>query len=474
MATLKMKDAQGRWVISEDPTAVKYIKSQTLTNSQRQIAQANMGISSTDNNFKNTVETIVNNMGLTPGTGGEGGEVAISKYLATFGTGNTQSWSYTTYCKIDPSWQYILLIRQAYSWYGYSDHETYGAPEIYGVLQKDWDGEYSFSLYGRNGLSWYLPFTIEENVYLTGWGETPDYELAIRYPDEWYGFIAIPLQAWHYCLREDTLIPMEDGSYKAIKDVQPREKVAFYNTFNHDPEMKYNVVCVPSVTSKPPKYRTFTFSNGSVLHIGGNHMLFNTEEDAIVGSDDWKVGMHGIGEDGKEIELISIEEKENTEGYTFYNMFTRHYRYLANGVLCGHSQAALGAEFAKYDNKKYHFKDKDYMSYLRRKHTEREIMTKGYMPLAMEGELRSIMREYQKYEDIEAENKQYLNDTDYKVVKYNSGLISKEEFEEAEKLREEARERIREARTHYAEREEKIKEAKLKHLDKISPVKGVW
>ena len=150
---------------------------------------------------------------------------------------------------------------------------------------------------------------------------------------------------------------MEDGTYKTIKDVQPKDKVAFYNTFNHDPEMKYNVVCVPSVTSKPPKYKTFTFSNGSVLHIGGNHMLFNTEADAIVGSDEWKVGMHGIGEDGSEIELIGIEEKENTEGLTFYNIFTRHYRYLANGVLCGHSQAALGKEFAKMTNQKYRFKD---------------------------------------------------------------------------------------------------------------------
>jgi hypothetical protein len=47
MATLKMKDEQGRWIISEDPTAVKYTKTQNLTEEQKRIARENIGVTST-------------------------------------------------------------------------------------------------------------------------------------------------------------------------------------------------------------------------------------------------------------------------------------------------------------------------------------------------------------------------------------------------------------------------------------------
>ena len=43
MATLKFKDANGNWVIPEDPTAVKYTKSQSLSNEQKRIARENIG-----------------------------------------------------------------------------------------------------------------------------------------------------------------------------------------------------------------------------------------------------------------------------------------------------------------------------------------------------------------------------------------------------------------------------------------------
>ena len=75
---------------------------------------------------------------------------------------------------------------------------------------------------------------------------------------------------------------------------------------------------------------------------------------------------------------------------------------------------------------------------------------------------------------IEKQNQDYLNETDYKVTKYISGLITKEEYEASEKLREEAREKIRKARSAKSEIEEQVKQKKLEYLDTISNIKGIW
>ena len=48
MAVLKVKDSQGRWIIAEDPAAIKYTKTQTLSESQQQTARSNIGAMASD------------------------------------------------------------------------------------------------------------------------------------------------------------------------------------------------------------------------------------------------------------------------------------------------------------------------------------------------------------------------------------------------------------------------------------------
>lgn len=43
MPIFKIKDANGNWIIPEDPTAVKYTQDQMLTDAQKAIARANIG-----------------------------------------------------------------------------------------------------------------------------------------------------------------------------------------------------------------------------------------------------------------------------------------------------------------------------------------------------------------------------------------------------------------------------------------------
>lgn len=47
MATFKIKDSAGNWIIPEDPTAIKYTRQQSLTDAQKQLARENIGAAAT-------------------------------------------------------------------------------------------------------------------------------------------------------------------------------------------------------------------------------------------------------------------------------------------------------------------------------------------------------------------------------------------------------------------------------------------
>ena len=65
MATFKIKDSAGNWIIPEDPTAVKYTRTQNLSDSQKQTARDNIGAVSQE-----YVDNAVANAG--GGSGGAG------------------------------------------------------------------------------------------------------------------------------------------------------------------------------------------------------------------------------------------------------------------------------------------------------------------------------------------------------------------------------------------------------------------
>ena len=48
MATLKIKDEQGRWIIAEDPAAIKYTRTQNISQTQQQTARENIGAMAKD------------------------------------------------------------------------------------------------------------------------------------------------------------------------------------------------------------------------------------------------------------------------------------------------------------------------------------------------------------------------------------------------------------------------------------------
>lgn len=206
-------------------------------------------------------------------------------------------------------------------------------------------------------------------------------------------------------------------------------------------------------------------------------MLFCVEQDAILGSNDWEIGLHALNKNNEQVELIDIVENiENIEGYKFYNIFTRHYRYLANGILCGHSQATLYKEFLKVDNKKYRPKNQKYLNHLRRKYLEQQMRDHYMIPFGVDKEIYTVYNSYDFWVEEEKKKQNYLNETDYQVIKFKTDVssLSIEEYTNLETKREKARERIRQSRRQLAERDERVNKIFTNYLDTISDVKGVW
>lgn len=79
------------------------------------------------------------------------------------------------------------------------------------------------------------------------------------------------------CLDENTMILMEDGTQKRIKDVKASDRVISYNTitgtFEHDEVEKLHTNL--SISSQEKMYR-LEFDDGTVLDVTGNHKILTT------------------------------------------------------------------------------------------------------------------------------------------------------------------------------------------------------
>ena len=288
-----------------------------------------------------------------------------------------------------------------------------------------------------------------------------------------YFLIYLPVKEYTECLREDTLIPLEDGTYKTIAEIVKGDKVAFYNTNNKDPELRYNMVCVPATYTKQSRYKRFIFENGSELNIAGNHMLYNVDEDRIIGSYEWQPGMQALDIDNKPTKLLSIEDVVDEEGHTFYNIYCRHYKYFANNILCGHSQAALYDEFKKPTNVQHRFKNTTYMNHLKRKSMEKMI-DRGFVPSEIQKPIDNIEQEYTQIANSIQKDQKFLDDTDYKIVRQiTKPVLSEAEYEQLEADRENARGRIHNNRLILETKSEKINTVVKDYLDTISTVTNV-
>ena len=119
MATFKIKDANGNWIIPEDPTAIKYTKAQNLTEAQKQIARENIGISgNVDGSMKYMGEVSSLPTGLTSQDKGKTykatqalpGRLLLEVNTPSYANSSGESFDTETFVIQNPGWIEVSLV----------------------------------------------------------------------------------------------------------------------------------------------------------------------------------------------------------------------------------------------------------------------------------------------------------------------------------------------------------------------------
>lgn len=128
------------------------------------------------------------------------------------------------------------------------------------------------------------------------------------------------------CLGKGTLITMQDGTKKPIEEIQIGEYVL---DCNNEP----NKVIYVSRNRFADYHTLYYFDNGTVIDEVNKHRFYNIEQDFYQLLKFWKIGEHGISENGEQIALINKEIVE--ESAEAFGLYTKQGNYYANGLLSG-------------------------------------------------------------------------------------------------------------------------------------------
>lgn len=139
-----------------------------------------------------------------------------------------------------------------------------------------------------------------------------------------------------YCLALDTLITMADGNMKMVKDIRLGDVVL--TPFGPDK-------VVEASQGEGSAIDEWTFSNGVVVKTIGRHRFFNVELGEPMYLEAWNMGEHALDADGRKIELVKHERKEEPSPHA--TLFTEKWNlYYANGLLAG-NRRSMGYEEIK-------------------------------------------------------------------------------------------------------------------------------
>ena len=139
------------------------------------------------------------------------------------------------------------------------------------------------------------------------------------------------------CFSEDTLITMEGGERKMIKDVKVGDKILTYSPKWTPKTGKHYVTTVYGVNRGIGyKYRKLTLSNGTELKIyGDKQRLYSVEYKKQMCIKYFKVGDHLLDILGNEVEILAIELVNGDAAY-HYSLVTDSSLYTANNICVGH------------------------------------------------------------------------------------------------------------------------------------------
>lgn len=167
-------------------------------------------------------------------------------------------------------------------------------------------------------------------------GQTTYYTDSGEFTITLVGNTHIPQADYWYseCLSGDTAITMADGSLRPVSSVRPGDLVLAFDpaTMTLVPdEVMYSDY---DRDKRCDSRQVHTWSDGSVLVTLRDHSVYSLDEMRMKHLSEWRIGEHGIRQDGTIVTLNAVETEHGD--FRHFTLFTRsHNNYFANGMLTG-------------------------------------------------------------------------------------------------------------------------------------------
>lgn len=251
------------------------------------------------------------------------------------------------------------------------------------------------------------------------------------------------------CLVESTPINMYDGTYKNIEDVKTGDIVLSYNPVTK--EQVPAIVLTKIQTGSERGFNTDMFSNGKSLTSFGYEGIYDSKTGIIRNLENINPTFIGLDVSG---ENITWTLKRTTRFYgdkkARYHILTSNNLLFANDILIG------ALPFDKYEVLvDYNIPMSDELKEVWKQDAEEynTYNTNIITNAEFQKDMASAYVDCRKFTDIIRNNRNLLNQSDYKSHKYAEGKLTEEEWQESNIKREEYRKAINEAQVQLQENE---------------------
>ena len=245
------------------------------------------------------------------------------------------------------------------------------------------------------------------------------------------------------CFIEGTPVLLRDPSTKAlyekpIEQVLPFEYAAFWNP--EKGRIDATRVLAPPIAGDAEEFDRLYFDNGTELDVYGVQFFWNVDTDTLVDWSKMEQGTRVCTKDGDIVRFVRAEHIVPEAPVKHYTLLTYRGRYIAGGIVAGDKRDLIYPRLMAPERVRYWrmLSEKDQEG-LVKAHREGCRRRNWKYSRELHDALDPLKRRRRELEGRICERKQYLADTDHRVIKFTEGVIDEAAFAPDRAARAEAR-----------------------------------
>lgn len=245
------------------------------------------------------------------------------------------------------------------------------------------------------------------------------------------------------CFIEGTPVLLRDPSTlelyeKPIEQVLPFEYAAFWNP--EKGRLDATRVLAPPIAGDAEEFDRLYFDNGTELDVYGVQFFWNVDTDTLVDWAKMEPGTRVCTAEGEVVCFVRSEHIVPEAPVKHYTLLTYRGRYIAGGIVAGDKRDLIYPRLMAPERVRYWrmLSEKD-QDGLVKAHREGCRRRNWKYSRELHDALDPLKRRRRELESRIGERKQYLADTDHRVIKFTEGVIDEAAFAPDRAARAEAR-----------------------------------